>query len=98
MTRYDGAIDCYTAIMAEEGVAGLYKGFGGLVLQYALHVAVLKLTRLGFDLMSSRDVAPTVEDVPPTSYESMRPASGVPRMRAEYSGPRGDYTGPGRPV
>jgi solute carrier family 25 protein 46 len=102
MTRYDGAIDCYSTILSEEGFSGLYKGFGGLVLQYALHVAVLKLTRLGFDLMSGADGGRTrppvsVESLPPSRhhdappYESGR-MSGGPRMRGEYSGPRGgDY-------
>jgi hypothetical protein len=102
MTRYDGAVDCYWAILTEEGVAGLYKGFGGLVLQYGIHVAVLKLTRLVFDLISSRDAAAAsasaADDLPPASYESVRVASGMPRVRGEYSGPRGDYAGPGRPM
>jgi len=52
ITRYDGAFDCYATIVSEEGFSGLYKGFGALVLQYALHVAVLKVTRVGFDLMA----------------------------------------------
>jgi len=52
ITRYDGAFDCYATVVAEEGFAGLYKGFGALVLQYAMHVALLKMTRLGFDLLA----------------------------------------------
>jgi len=52
MTRYDGAFDCYTTLVEEEGFWALYKGFGALLLQYALHMAILKLTRSVFELMS----------------------------------------------
>lgn len=37
-------MDCYTTTVAKEGVAGLYKGFGALVLQLAAHLAIIKLT------------------------------------------------------
>jgi len=98
ITRYDGAMDCYSAILAEEGFTGLYKGFGGLIMQYALHVAVLKLTRLGFDFMSSSrsSVSADTIEVSPVPYETFGVSSGTPRMRGDYSGLRGDYTGPGR--
>ncbi|KAG0423604.1 hypothetical protein HPB47_000643 [Ixodes persulcatus] len=37
ISQYRGPVDCFQSIVAEEGAAGLYKGFGALVLQYALH-------------------------------------------------------------
>ena len=86
MTRYDGVFDCYSTVLAEEGFAGLYKGFGALIIQYALHVAVLKLTRLAFDLLSPSEPA---YPVPPVPYESY--GAGPSRGRT-------DYTGPGRPL
>ncbi|CAN8005303.1 unnamed protein product [Ixodes hexagonus] len=59
ISQYRGPIDCFQSIVAEEGAAGLYKGFGALVLQYALHCALLKVTRALFqELFSGRQVRP----------------------------------------
>lgn len=44
LTGYEGFMDCYNTTVAKEGVAGLYKGFGALVLQLAAHLAIIKLT------------------------------------------------------
>ncbi|KAJ0175052.1 hypothetical protein K1T71_009193 [Dendrolimus kikuchii] len=46
LTGYEGFMDCYNTTIAREGVAGLYKGFGALVLQLAAHLAIIKLTTL----------------------------------------------------
>ncbi|XP_026749858.1 mitochondrial outer membrane protein SLC25A46 [Galleria mellonella] len=46
LTGYEGFVDCYNTTIAREGVAGLYKGFGALVLQLAAHLAIIKLTTL----------------------------------------------------
>jgi solute carrier family 25 protein 46 len=46
LTSYEGARDCYVTIVQQEGVAGLYKGFGALILQFLAHVAVIKLTKI----------------------------------------------------
>ena len=45
-TRYEGFMDCFRSIVNEEGMMGLYKGFGALILQYAIHAAILKLTHV----------------------------------------------------
>ncbi|XP_050332625.1 mitochondrial outer membrane protein SLC25A46-like isoform X2 [Bactrocera neohumeralis] len=45
LTNYQGAIDCYRTTVAAEGFSGLYKGFGAIVLQFAAHIAVIKLTK-----------------------------------------------------
>lgn len=45
LTSYEGAIDCYRSTLATEGAAGLYKGFGAMLLQFAAHVAVIKITK-----------------------------------------------------
>lgn len=45
LTNYQGAIDCYRTTLNSEGVAGLYKGFGAIVLQFAAHIAVIRLTK-----------------------------------------------------
>ncbi|XP_072166850.1 mitochondrial outer membrane protein SLC25A46-like [Diadema setosum] len=43
-TQFEGVSDCLRGILEEEGVAGLFKGFGALVVQYLMYAAVLKLT------------------------------------------------------
>ncbi|XP_038072465.1 solute carrier family 25 member 46-like [Patiria miniata] len=47
-TRYGGFFECWATIVADEGTAGLYKGFGALLLQYALHAAILKVIQVIF--------------------------------------------------
>jgi len=42
LTRYDGFFDCWNTITREEGYWGLYKGFGSLILQYGLHLSIIK--------------------------------------------------------
>lgn len=74
-----GVVDCYRQTLASEGVSGLYKGFGAMVLQFAAHVAVIKLgkwfiTQIS-ELMSSKPPAKVVEF---TSWRARRP-SGRPR-------------------
>lgn len=44
LTNYVGAVDCYNSCLATEGVCGLYKGFGALILQYAVHITLLKMS------------------------------------------------------
>ncbi|KAG7196959.1 hypothetical protein KM043_000225 [Ampulex compressa] len=56
LTGYSGASDCYRTIISTEGPLGLYKGFGALVLQFVVHVLVLRgakwiFTELGTILM-----------------------------------------------
>ncbi|XP_055843399.1 mitochondrial outer membrane protein SLC25A46-like [Episyrphus balteatus] len=45
LTNYQGARDCYRTTIATEGISGLYKGFGAIVLQFAAHIAVIKITK-----------------------------------------------------
>lgn len=45
MTNYCGAVDCYESCAQKEGAFGLYKGFGALILQFAAHVALIRITR-----------------------------------------------------
>ncbi|XP_077989272.1 mitochondrial outer membrane protein SLC25A46-like [Glandiceps talaboti] len=44
-TQYEGLQDTFDSIRSLEGRMGFFKGFGALVLQYALHLAILKLTK-----------------------------------------------------
>ncbi|XP_060617871.2 mitochondrial outer membrane protein SLC25A46 isoform X1 [Anolis sagrei] len=45
-TQYEGMRDCINTIKREEGVLGFYKGFGAVVVQYTLHVAILQFTKI----------------------------------------------------
>ncbi|XP_020802910.1 solute carrier family 25 member 46 isoform X2 [Drosophila serrata] len=45
LTNYQGFVDCYQTTMVTEGVGGLYKGFGAMILQFVAHVAVIKLAK-----------------------------------------------------
>lgn len=45
LTNYDGAIDCYDKTISKEGTAGLYKGFGVLLLQYSVHYVLIRCTQ-----------------------------------------------------
>jgi solute carrier family 25 protein 46 len=44
-TNYDGFLDCFSRIKSEEGLAGFYKGFGALLLQYLVQYLVLRFTK-----------------------------------------------------
>ena len=57
ITRYEGVLDCFYSIISQEGLMGLYKGFGALVLQYGLHMAIVKLTKMIFERLS-REAGP----------------------------------------
>ncbi|XP_025900274.1 solute carrier family 25 member 46 [Nothoprocta perdicaria] len=45
-TQYEGMRDCINTIKREEGMLGFYKGFGAVIVQYTVHVAVLQLTKI----------------------------------------------------
>jgi len=44
LTRYEGVSDCFSTILQEEGITGLFKGFGAVVLQYAVHFLIIKFS------------------------------------------------------
>ncbi|KAL4717230.1 hypothetical protein ACJJTC_017117 [Scirpophaga incertulas] len=72
LTGYEGFVDCYNTTIAKEGVAGLYKGFGALVLQLAAHLAIIKLTSLIVSEISNllKPVkSPTSEDSAPSQQK-----------------------------
>lgn len=51
-TNYEGFFDCFRSILMEEGISGLYRGFGALILQYALQAGLLKLSKYVFEKIS----------------------------------------------
>ncbi|XP_054713898.1 mitochondrial outer membrane protein SLC25A46-like [Uloborus diversus] len=46
ISKYEGFTDCFHTIVAEEGAAGLYKGFGALIFEYTLQALLLKLAKV----------------------------------------------------
>ncbi|KAK7909318.1 hypothetical protein WMY93_014002 [Mugilogobius chulae] len=44
-TQYDGFCDCLSSVRNKEGGVSFYRGFGALTAQYALHAALLALSR-----------------------------------------------------
>lgn len=65
LTSYEGPSDCFDSTARQEGTVGFYKGFGALLLQYAAHVAVVRLTKLFLTEISSllRQKPPPVASV-----------------------------------
>ncbi|PRD35738.1 UNVERIFIED_CONTAM: Solute carrier family 25 member 46 [Trichonephila clavipes] len=53
ISTYEGIVDCFHTIVAEEGASGLYKGFGGLLMEYALQVLILKMAQFVFHEIES---------------------------------------------
>lgn len=49
-TQYDGFSDCLHSIRNKEGVVSFYRGVGALTVQYALHAALLALSRAALRL------------------------------------------------
>ncbi|KAH8299269.1 hypothetical protein KR018_007739, partial [Drosophila ironensis] len=45
LTNYQGVVDCYHTTKFSEGIFGLYKGFGAMILQYVTQLTVLKLAK-----------------------------------------------------
>lgn len=68
LTGYSGAVDCYRTIISTEGPLGLYKGFGSLVLQFAVHFMVLRATKWILTELTSILRPKPVQKVPPQSY------------------------------
>ncbi|OXU29316.1 hypothetical protein TSAR_014725 [Trichomalopsis sarcophagae] len=69
LTDYSGAVDCYRNIISTEGPLGLYKGFGALMMQFAVHVLVLKTTKwILTEIGTMLKPKPKLTKPPPPSY------------------------------
>ncbi|GIY46428.1 hypothetical protein CDAR_585891 [Caerostris darwini] len=53
ISTYEGVVDCFHTIVTEEGASGLYKGFGGLILEYAAQALILKVAQIVFHEIES---------------------------------------------
>ncbi|XP_076261773.1 mitochondrial outer membrane protein SLC25A46-like [Rhynchophorus ferrugineus] len=72
LTNYSGVMDCYNSCLSQEGTSGLYKGFGALILQYAAHVALIKLSR--FVLSEIGSLLEKPKSIPPPPVDNSPPA------------------------
>ena len=41
ISNYESVSDCYQSIVADEGTAGLFRGFGALLLQYTIQTSLI---------------------------------------------------------
>ncbi|XP_063215619.1 mitochondrial outer membrane protein SLC25A46-like isoform X2 [Bacillus rossius redtenbacheri] len=64
LTSYEGAWDCYETTLTQEGVAGLYRGFGALVFQLASHVTVVRATKFMLTELSGLMASPAKPGAP----------------------------------
>lgn len=73
LTGYSSASDCYHTIISTEGPLGLYKGFGALILQFAVHVVVLRTTKWLLTELSTILVSKpkTIKQQKPSYYEEI---------------------------
>ncbi|EDW55602.1 solute carrier family 25 member 46 isoform X1 [Drosophila sechellia] len=53
LTDYRGLFDCYRVTVISEGAAGLYKGFGAMILQFVAQVAIIKLAKWTADQIAA---------------------------------------------
>ena len=87
ITRYEGVMDCLKSIIAEEGLGGLYKGFGALVLQYGVHVAILKLAKFIFERMAAEATTPE-RTIPLSDLHKMQQMQAQVRGQAHSLSPQ----------
>lgn len=45
LTNYEGPFDCYDKSLNAEGTSGLFKGFGAMILQYVVHITLVRGTK-----------------------------------------------------
>ncbi|CAD5115464.1 DgyrCDS4436 [Dimorphilus gyrociliatus] len=54
VSRYESSVDCFRTIILDEGMSGLYRGIGALMLQYAVHGAVVRVAKLFLVILSRK--------------------------------------------
>ena len=86
LTSYENTRDCYQTTVQQEGVSGLYKGFGALILQFAAHVAVIKLTK--FVLTELTNLLRSNSKIPPKSMSHQD----LNRVPSSQVGPGYEYS------
>ena len=87
ITRYEGFTDCFTSIVSDEGFSGLFKGFGSLMMQYALHFMFLRMAfasiREGLRLVAN----PNDADYPAEYIEKAKQSQQQPQVKNNQQQP-----------
>jgi len=108
LTRYEGVGDCFSTILQEEGLSGLFKGFGAVMLQYAVHFLIIKFSSKIISQVASVFSSPPtlfsdnqnvctpspVRLNPRQSKESITNSSTSPRQTPWHGGSSPDHQGP----
>jgi len=63
---YTGFFSCLTSTIGDEGVRGLYRGFGALIAQYCVQVALLRLIRVTYTKLLQLPSPPPPQPKAPT--------------------------------
>ncbi|KAG8190430.1 hypothetical protein JTE90_009267 [Oedothorax gibbosus] len=63
ISTYEGIVDCFNTILSEEGASGLYKGFGALILEYAIQALIVKVAQVTFRELESLFGTPNVKRI-----------------------------------
>ena len=108
LSRYEGVADCFNTILMEEGVSGLFKGFGAMLLQYTVHFLIIKFSSKIISQVASVFSSPPtlfsenqsvctpspVRLNPRLSKESITNSSTSPRQTPWHGGSSPDHQGP----
>ncbi|KAK7071696.1 hypothetical protein SK128_026186 [Halocaridina rubra] len=86
LTRYEGFFDCLHTTVQEEGVLGLFKGFGSLCIQYALYGAVLKFAEVIIREVTLILVPPKPKPKPQDIVAPLTPSAPYPPAAAMHKG------------
>ncbi|OAD60346.1 Solute carrier family 25 member 46 [Eufriesea mexicana] len=69
LTGYSSASDCYSTIISTEGPLGLYKGFGALILEFTLNVAIVRIAKwILIEVQTMLQPKPKSRQNPPNWY------------------------------
>ncbi len=77
MTRYEGFFHCFFSVIDEEGVCGLFKGFGALIMQYAVHLALIRVSAIVISEVAKLVNEDSLLPAAPSAAESQFRSSGM---------------------
>ncbi|KAB7494495.1 Solute carrier family 25 member 46 [Armadillidium nasatum] len=86
LTRYEGFFDCLSTTVKEEGVLGLFKGYGALCIQYAMYGTVLKFAHIIIRDVSLFLSPPVPKPISQSHVAPLTPGVAYPPVTAFHSG------------
>ncbi|XP_068238161.1 mitochondrial outer membrane protein SLC25A46-like isoform X1 [Palaemon carinicauda] len=94
LTRYEGFFDCLHTTLQEEGIFGLFKGFGALCMQYALYGAILKFAEVIIREVTFILVPPKPKPKPQDLVAPLTPSAPYPPAAAMHKGIQSLHSSP----